>query len=151
MAAHISFPQRLKSKQTTRLRLGSSVPSFSSVQGDTLVRLLLVLIGAGFVWASAVCVSAQTAGREPVASPNPRKAEQSPVIDSIEFVGLRHISSAAVEAQLSLRLGERFDASKLRRDLHTLGRLGWFSSIRVEELSQAEPQSQASLSGQIMA
>jgi outer membrane protein assembly complex protein YaeT len=121
------------------------------VQGDTLVRWLLVLIGAGFVWASAVRASAQTVGREPVTSPNRRKAEQSPVIDSIEFAGLRHISSAAVTAQLSLHSGDRFDAEKLRQDLHTLGRLGWFSSIRVEELSQAEPESQASLSGQIMA
>jgi outer membrane protein insertion porin family len=112
------------------------------VQGDTLVRWLLVLIEAGFVWASAVRVSAQIVGREREASSNPPNAELSSVIDSIEIAGLRHISSAAVEAQLSLHAGDRFDAAKLRQDLHTLGRFGWFSSIRVEELPRAALDSQ---------
>lgn len=57
-------------------------------------------------------------------------------MDSLEFVGLRHISRAAVLAQLSLHPGDRFDAAKLRKDLRALGRLGWFSSIRVQELSE---------------
>jgi len=72
--------------------------------------------------------------------------ENSRVLDSFEFTGLRHISPEAVAAQLSLRPGNPFEAEKLQHDLHTLGRLGWFASIRVEESPSSMPGAQASTS-----
>ena len=77
------------------------------------------------------------------ASAKIRGTEESPILDSLEFTGLRHISSAAAAAQLSLHPGDRFDPAKLRQDLRTLGRLGWFASIRVEELPGAAFDSQS--------
>ena len=65
--------------------------------------------------------------------------DNSRVLDSFKFLGLQHISTAAVAAQLSLRPRDRFDPVRLQHDLHTLGRLGWFSSIRVEEVSKTPP------------
>jgi len=91
---------------------------------------------------------AATPLRGQIAAPLPEPPTETPfnkeihILDSIEFIGLRHISSAAVAAQLSLRPGDGFDREKLRQDLHTLGRLGWFSSIRVNEFSQVALASQ---------
>ena len=62
--------------------------------------------------------------------------DQPAVLDGLRLIGLRHLLSAAVAAQLSLRPGEPFDAAKLQHDLRTLARLGWFKSIRVEETSR---------------
>lgn len=73
-----------------------------------------------------------------------RNSEEVSIIDSFEFLGLRHISSAAVKAQLSLLQGNPFDAAKLDHDLRKLSRLEWFSSIRVEEVSKTQPTSQES-------
>ena len=91
------------------------------------------LIGAGFVLAVSVPVSSQTFLHSPQAFYKTGNSEEAPIVDSFEFLGLRHISSAAVEAQLYLRPGNRFDRATLDRDVRTLARLGWFSSIRVEK------------------
>jgi outer membrane protein assembly complex protein YaeT len=99
-------------------------------------RWLRVAVGLLLVCKGAVPVLAQTAIPAPGFSFERPSAKETSVVDSLEFIGLRHISSAAVRAQLSLHPGDRFDATKLRNDLRTLGRLGWFSSIRVQELSQ---------------
>src|SRR5205823_9114551 len=64
--------------------------------------------------------------------------EESPIIDAIEFTGLRLISAAAVARQVSWHPGDRFDTARLRQDLHALGRLRWFLSIRVEKQSRPE-------------
>ena len=93
------------------------------------VEVLLVCLGA-------VRTLAQTAIPAPGLSFDWPAVKETSLVDSLEFLGLRHISSAAVAAQLSLHRGDRFDATKLRNDLRTLGRLGWFSSIRVQELSR---------------
>jgi outer membrane protein assembly complex protein YaeT len=134
--AHLSFPPGSKSKQTTRRPNRSSLPWFSSVEGDTPVHWLRVAVGLLAVCEGAVPVLAQTAIPAPAFSFERPSAKETSVVDSLEFIGLRHISSAAVAAQLSLHPGDRFDAAKLRNDLRTLGRLGWFSSIRVQEVSR---------------
>jgi outer membrane protein insertion porin family len=132
--------------KTTPPGFPSSLSSFSSVQGDTFVRWLPALIGAGLVFANAVPVlsqNVQTAA--PLAeerSPETLNIKEAPVLDRIELTGLRHIAPAAVAAQLSLHPGNRFDAAKLQHDLRTLARLGWFASIRVEAIPQTpfDPQ-----------
>lgn len=87
--------------------------------------------------AAATPVLAQTGSRPPKTFFETRA--DSPVVDSLKFIGLHHIFAAAVAAQLSLRPGDRYDPAKLQLDLHTLGRLGWFSSIRVEGESKTLP------------
>jgi len=101
------------------------------------VRWLKVLIALGFVLASVVPVLAQTAASTPEPPVETRNAVESPIIHSIELMGLRHIASAAVLAQLSLRPGDPLDAAKLDHDIRTLARLGWFAAIRVEKISGA--------------
>ncbi|HEY6266625.1 MAG TPA: POTRA domain-containing protein [Candidatus Acidoferrum sp.] len=64
----------------------------------------------------------------------------TPCISEISFIGLRHISSAALEAQLSSRTGAPLNARNVESDVRTLARLGWFETIRVETLaSTASP------------
>jgi outer membrane protein assembly complex protein YaeT len=110
------------------------------------VRWLPALIGAGLVFANAVPVLSQNAQTAAPLSEKPYletlNAKETPVLDRIELTGLRRISPAAVTAQLSLHPGDRFDPAKLQHDLRTLARLGWFTSIRVEAISQTpfDPQ-----------
>ena len=106
------------------------------------MRWLRVSVGLLLVYEGAVPILAQTGTPASALSFEERTAEETSTVDSLEFVGLRHISRAAVAAQLSLHRGDRFDAAKLRNDLRALGRLGWFSSIRVQELSRTarDPQ-----------
>jgi outer membrane protein insertion porin family len=113
------------------------------VQGDTLVRWWIALIGAGFLSANAAPVLSQALVNSPQHSGRTRNNEEVPIVDSQEFLGLRHISSEAVKAQLSLLPGDRFDAAKVEHDVRTLARLGWFSSIRVEDISKTSPNPQA--------
>ena len=108
------------------------------------MRWWIALIGAGFVSANAAPVWSQTSVKLPRASHSAHAIEERPIVESLEFMGLRHISSAAVSAQLSLLSGDRFDAVKLERDIRTLGRFGWFSAIRVKEISEAPPNPQES-------
>jgi outer membrane protein assembly complex protein YaeT len=55
----------------------------------------------------------------------------SPVIGTITFIGLRHISSQALRAKISSHVGETFDSAKVDSDVRTLGKLGWFESAQV--------------------
>ena len=110
------------------------------------MRWLVESAGWLCVSAAAVPVLAQTAAPFPETSFRTNGVANSPVLNSFEFVGLRHISPEAVAAQLSLRSSDPFDSEKLQHDLHTLGRLGWFASIRVEEILRSKPVSQASTS-----
>ncbi|HEX2666695.1 MAG TPA: POTRA domain-containing protein [Candidatus Acidoferrum sp.] len=103
---------------------------------------LRVSVGVLLVCSGGVAALAQTAIAVPAFSFATPTVQETSLVDSLEFIGLRHISRAAVAAQLSLHRGDRFDATKLRNDLRTLGRLGWFSSIRVEELSRTARNSQ---------
>lgn len=106
------------------------------------MRWFGVSVGLLLVCQGAVPTLAQTAVPAPAFSVEAPTAKETSFVDALEFIGLRHISSAAVAAQLSLHQGDRFDATKLRNDLRTLGRLGWFSSIRVQELSRTAGSSQ---------
>jgi outer membrane protein assembly complex protein YaeT len=96
------------------------------------VRWLIVSIGLLFVSRDPAPLLAQTATQ---AAPTPEalNARETPILHSLEFTGLRHISPAAVRAQLSLHPGAPVDPAKLRKDLRNLGRLGWFASISVQE------------------
>jgi outer membrane protein insertion porin family len=106
------------------------------------VHGLRVPVGVLLVCSGAVPTLAQTAIPVPAYFFETPTTNETSLVDSLEFIGLRHISSAAVAAQLSLHRGDRFDGTKLRNDLRTLGRLGWFSSIRVQELSRTAQNSQ---------
>lgn len=69
------------------------------------------------------------------------------IVARIDFVGLRRISAAAVQAQMVTRPGARFTSQMVRRDVKTLGKLGWFADVRVavsaagESLAAGEPDS----------
>src|SRR5215469_6795159 len=63
----------------------------------------------------------------------------APVVDDIAFHGLRRVSPAAVRAQIVTRLGESLDQARLTGDVRTLGKLGWFASVRVETEPAAQP------------
>jgi outer membrane protein assembly complex protein YaeT len=57
--------------------------------------------------------------------------EDAPFIDEIAFAGLRRISPETIRPQVASRTGTRLDERLVARDVRTLARLGWFSSIRV--------------------
>jgi outer membrane protein assembly complex protein YaeT len=108
------------------------------------VRWLIVWIGLFYVSVNAAPVPAQTSAHIAEASVATRNTTEPGVIDSLEFIGLRHISTAAVKVQLSLQPGDPFDAPKFEHDIRTLARLGWFAAIRVEKISRAPLDSQES-------
>jgi outer membrane protein assembly complex protein YaeT len=56
----------------------------------------------------------------------------APIIDEVSFVGLRHLSRDAVQAQISSRPGAKLELKRVESDVHALGRLGWFGEIEVE-------------------
>ena len=114
------------------------------------MRWLTLLFYLGLGVPAATPVLAQIAGFES-RPPTEFAAAKAPVLDTVQFSGLRHISPAAVAAQLSLREGEEFDSAKLRHDIHTLGRLGWFESIRVEQIEPPSTDSATSESPKRMA
>jgi outer membrane protein assembly complex protein YaeT len=55
----------------------------------------------------------------------------SPIVDSLTFTGLRHISPRALQAKISLHVGETLDSAKVESDVRMLGKLGWFESVQV--------------------
>lgn len=57
-----------------------------------------------------------------------------PIIEKIEFTGLRRISPEAIRAQIATREGKRVDRVRIEADMRALARLGWFRDIRVEEV-----------------
>src|SRR5260370_34767618 len=63
----------------------------------------------------------------------------TPILEEVRFAGLRRIAPAAVAAQISSHAGERFDAARIDKDIRALARLGWFDSIRVEEIPSTAP------------
>jgi outer membrane protein assembly complex protein YaeT len=65
----------------------------------------------------------------------------APLIDEVVFVGLRHIATEAVQAQISSHAGARLDLNKVESDVKVLGRLGWFGEIAVETQPTKDPSS----------
>ena len=63
----------------------------------------------------------------------------APHIDEVVFIGLRHITTEAVEAQISSHAGARLDLNKVASDVKVLGRLGWFGEIGVETQPTKDP------------
>ena len=67
-----------------------------------------------------------------------RRYEVLPIIDDIVFAGLRRISPEVLQDKIVSRVGVAFSAEYVRRDVRTLGRLGWFESVRVEGQETAD-------------
>src|SRR5260370_21388328 len=82
---------------------------------------------------SATQVSLQTLDSPIDPSPAVWIGVAAPTLDEIGFAGLRRIAPAAVGAQITSHLGDRFDPAKIEKDVRTLARLGWFESIEVAE------------------
>jgi len=68
------------------------------------------------------------------ADETPALSAAPPIIEDISFTGLHRIAAQAVAAQMEIRVGHSLDPAQLACDVRSLGRLGWFATIRVEEL-----------------
>lgn len=106
------------------------------------------LIGAIFaLWTLALPASAHPQSVPfivPGVSEFARSAELAPVVQEIEFEGLRRIHPEAVRAQISSREDAPLDAKRIEADIRTLSRLGWFGAIRAETRSEFTGNSRAS-------
>lgn len=94
----------------------------------------VLLVGGG----SRAALGNEADSRSHGTSP-PLLEAASPLIDKVEFVGLRHITMGAVQAQITARAGARLDLRKIEADVKALGRLGWFSDVQVETRPVDEP------------
>ncbi|HYL63636.1 MAG TPA: POTRA domain-containing protein [Candidatus Methylomirabilis sp.] len=102
----------------------------------------LVAAGVGgvlFIACALRAASQQEASPTNRDAPLARSESTAATISVLEVVGLRRISPGAVTAQISSRAGERFDLRRVESDVKALGRLGWFSDIRVETEPAPEP------------
>jgi len=86
---------------------------------------------------TAVPAWTQSHPSDALAYPDVRSAGEFPILGEIRFTGLRRIAPAAVAAQIRSRSGDRFEVALIEKDVRTLARLGWFESIRVEEIDSA--------------
>ncbi len=91
------------------------------------VCLGMLFLSATPVWPQVHGLLAET-GSEPL-----KTQEAAPIVYDLRFTGLRRIAPAAVAAQITSHVGDRFDPAKIEKDVRTLARLGWFESIEVEE------------------
>lgn len=104
------------------------------------------LIAAGVGGVLFVGGGLRAASRDEASSPSRDSAPAplgttAPIIDEIAFVGLLHIASAAVQAQISSHPATRLDSRRVESDVKALGRLGWFDDIRVETQPEVVPRS----------
>jgi outer membrane protein insertion porin family len=87
------------------------------------------------------CLADATSAKRPDDSSPPHPVISSATvaaatsISEISFTGLRRISPAALEAQISSRAGTPLDTRQIEADVRKLARLGWFETIRVETLA----------------
>lgn len=106
--------------------------------------LVLACSGVVLCFASSLQAQWKSAAGFNTTFPGDAAAEPAPfVIHDVAFAGLRHISTAAVQAQISSHAGELLELQTIRSDVKTLGRLGWFDLVQVEELpfsDSSEPQ-----------
>jgi len=96
----------------------------------------MLLVGGGLRAASRN--EANAASRDKAPAPVEASA---PLIDEVVFIGLRHIATQTVEAQISSHAGARLDLNKVESDVKVLGRLGWFGEIGVETQPTIDPSS----------
>jgi outer membrane protein assembly complex protein YaeT len=97
------------------------------------VRWPIAACLVGFMFTGALRASPQ---RE-ISSANhdaapPLSEASAPIIDEIDFLGLRRIASRALQPQISSREGESLNARRIDADVRQLARLGWFGAISVE-------------------
>ncbi|HET8925606.1 MAG TPA: POTRA domain-containing protein [Candidatus Acidoferrum sp.] len=94
--------------------------------------------------ATFVCCGSLLAGAAPALAQNRDQPSEAPrgflntsqltIVDELRFAGLRRIAPGAVAAQISSHPGDRFDSAKIDKDVRALAHLGWFESIRVDEV-----------------
>jgi len=104
-----------------------------------VVRWLAVPMCCGFLVSSPGTALSQIREIPAEAAMRSLESGEIAVIDELRFVGLRRITSAAVEAQIRSHAGDRFDSAKLEGDVRALARLGWFESIQLEAKFSTEP------------
>jgi len=104
-----------------------------------LVNWFKKVLCVGAFVLSATPVLPQTLDHSIEPSPAVSIGVAAPTLDEIRFAGLRRISPAAVAAQITSHVGDRFDPAKIEKDVRTLARLGWFESIEVEEAPATTP------------
>src|SRR6266478_2531902 len=103
------------------------------------VICLKTAVSLGALLLSATSVSPQIHGVPLyLASGLTKATEATPILSDLRFTGLRRIAPAAVAAQITSHVGDRFDPAKIEKDVRTLARLGWFGSIRVEATPSVE-------------
>ncbi len=61
-----------------------------------------------------------------------KTAEDSTIVDSVEFSGLAAVDRAEVEAAFGIRPGDRYDAGRVHEGFRALWKLGAFRDISVE-------------------
>ncbi len=98
-------------------------------------RFTPVVLGSLMVAGSVVGALARPALAKPPSGDSSRAVhlvqaaetpKRGPVISRIEINGLVVIDEAVVRSALSIRLGQPFDAERLRADADAIYRLGWF-------------------------
>jgi outer membrane protein assembly complex protein YaeT len=109
-----------------------------------LVHWLIATTCIGALLASSTPVFPQTLPPKAETYPGSWNTGRTPVVEELRFSGLRHIGTGAVAAQVSLRVGEPADSTRIEKDLRALARLGWFDSIQVEAQSSATQSLQSS-------
>ena len=103
-------------------------------------RQVITAILAALLLPPAIVVAQQAANPRPLSLDHGNlNRNASGLIGEIRFVGLRRISPQALTDKMACREGEAFSAACAAQDVRTLGRLGWFETVRVEsdELSGA--------------
>jgi outer membrane protein assembly factor BamA len=99
-----------------------------------LVRWLAVVVCLGSFLTAAGSACPQVVDLSTAENAGVQETGTAPVIEELHFAGLRRIAPEAVAAQIYSHQGDSFDPSKIDKDLRILARLGWFESIRVEEV-----------------
>jgi len=95
----------------------------------------LIVAGVGgvlFVGGGSAAAFGNEAGSANRVTSSALLEASAPIIDEVFFVGLRHLSKDAVQAQISSRVGAKLGLERIESDVRTLGRLGWFGEIEVE-------------------
>jgi outer membrane protein assembly complex protein YaeT len=73
-----------------------------------------------------------TMDRHAARLPTRQELASAPIINDIEFLGLRRIARQALEPKISSRVEDELDADRIERDVRALAKLGCFESVRVE-------------------
>src|SRR4029077_11016073 len=126
-------PRGRSAGQTT---FGWAVPSISSViflvQEKVRTTAPIGVSLLGLLVVARTCASHQEI--DPKTAIGIRATYRLPpdgVIDEINFVGLRRITTEAAKSRLSVHSGEPFDSARIAGDLRALNQLGWLEDVLV--------------------